>query len=128
MLPLAFAPAWWVASALLIGGVLLVSLAPLGEALEVPRHVDKLEHLLAYAVLTVWFAGLLERAHYGWIALALGVLGLLIEVLQGLMDVGRHADTWDLAANLLGIGLGLVLAVRWTAGWAPRVEAWLARR
>lgn len=128
MLPLAFAPAWWVASVLLVGGVLVASLAPLGAAFEVPRHVDKLEHLLAYAALAVWFAGLLERVRYGRIALALAGLGVLIEVLQGLMGAGRRADGWDLAANLLGIALGLAVAVRWTGGWAPRVEAWLRRR
>ena len=128
MLPLRFAPAWRVASVLLVVGVLFASLAPLGDAFEVPKHVDKVEHLLAYAALTVWFAGLFVRARYGWIALALAGLGMLIEVLQGLMGAGRRADAWDLAANLLGIGLGLAVAVRWTGGWAPRVEAWLTRR
>lgn len=128
MLPLAFAPAWRVASMLLVAGMLFASLAPLGAAFEVPRHVDKLEHLLAYAALTVWFAGLLERARYGSIALGLAGLGATIEILQGLMGAGRRADGWDLAANLIGIGLGLALAVRWTGGWARKAEAWLTRR
>jgi glycopeptide antibiotics resistance protein len=52
-------------------------------------------------------------------------LGLLIEVLQWRMNLGRSAETLDMLANALGVGVGITLALLITGGWAPRLESWL---
>jgi len=111
VLPLAHLRAWVVASAALIGAVLYLSLAPIEPQVELPANFDKFEHALAYALLAVWFAGLYARKDYWRIGLALAALGLIIEVLQHVMALGRFGDPRDMAANVVGIGLGLILAV-----------------
>jgi VanZ family protein len=126
MLPLTHAPAWLLASLLLIATVLYLSLAPISQP-PLPTNFDKVEHALAYACLAVWFTGLVARPHYWMAALALAVFGMGIELLQAAMPFGRQGDPWDMVANVTGIGVGLVVATRLTGGWALRIEAWLNR-
>ena len=127
MLQLAHLRAWVVASAALIGAVLYLSLAPIEPQVELPANFDKFEHALAYTFLAVWFAGLYARKDYWRIGLALAMLGLTIEILQHVMALGRFGDPRDMVANVAGIGLGLVVAVWRTGGWALKVETWLSR-
>lgn len=127
MLPLAHARAWIAASVLLLTAVVYLSLAPIGPKVPMHENFDKLEHALAYTCLAVWFTGLLARGHYWKIVVALAALGLLIEVLQHVMALGRVADPWDMAANVVGIVAGVALAALSTGGWALKVEAWLNR-
>ena len=126
MLRLAYAPAWIAASLLLLALVVWGSLMP-GPDLPGPPNVDKLEHASAYALLAVWFTGLVPRNRYAAIAAALVGFGVLMEFLQQAMQLGRQADALDVAANAVGIGAGIVIAVWRTGGWAPKVEAWLSR-
>jgi VanZ family protein len=127
MLPLAHAPAWQVASLVLVAGVVYGSLALIGPDVPLPTHFDKLEHFAVYAVLALWFTGLVQRRHYPTVLLGLAALGLTLEYLQFAMHRGRTGDPWDMAANLLGVAAGVALALRYSGGWAPRVEAWLSR-
>ena len=127
MLPLAHAPAWLVASLLLVAGVVYGSLALIGPDVPLPAHFDKVEHLAVYALLALWFTGLVQRRHYWTVMLGLAALGLTLEYLQFAMHRGRMGDPWDMAANLLGVAAGVTLAVARTGGWAPKVEAWLSR-
>jgi VanZ family protein len=127
MLPLAYAPAWIAASLLLVAGVVFASLMPGPPAPLDLRHFDKLEHALAYAVLAVWFTGIVPRANYWKVPLVLAALGIAIEFLQRAMPFGRTGDPWDFAANVLGIAVGVAFATWRTGGWALKVEAWLGR-
>ena len=127
MLPLAHAPAWIVASVLLVVTVLYLSLAPLNVPVDLPTHFDKIEHAAAYVFLVVWFTGLVARPRYWRVAVALAVLGLMIEFLQAATPFGRQGDPWDVLANVTGIGIGLALARSMTGGWALKAEAWLNR-
>lgn len=127
MLPLAHAPAWILASVLLVLAVLYVSLAPLNVPVELPTHFDKVEHAVAYVFLAVWFTGLVARPRYWRVVVALVVLGLMIEFLQAAMPFGRQGDPWDVVANATGIAIGILLARWMTGGWAQRAEAWLSR-
>ena len=126
MLRLAHAPAWIAASLLLVALVAWGSLMPGPDAPPV-EHFDKFEHASVYALLAVWFTGLVARRHYLAVAVALLALGVLMEFLQQAMQLGREADLLDVAANLCGIAAGVALGAWRTGGWAPRVEAWLAR-
>ena len=127
VLPLAHARVWIAASTLLVVALVYASLGPSVPAPAVDNS-DKLGHFLAYATLAAWFGGLLPRSRYGWIALALGGLGLALEILQHTMGRGRVGDPYDMAANLAGVVAGLLLGLRLTGGWAVGFEAWLARR
>ena len=126
VLPLAHARAWIAASTLLVAAVVYASLGPSVPAPDVDNF-DKLEHAVAYLCLTLWFTGLVLRSRYGRVALALALFGLVIEFLQEFMPFGRQGDPLDMAANLVGIGVGLAIASVATGGWALKVEAWLNR-
>jgi VanZ family protein len=126
VLRLAHAPAWIAASLLLLALVVWGSLMP-GSDVPGPPDLDKLEHVSAYALLAVWFTGLVPRSRYAALAVALLGLGVLMEFLQQAMQLGRQADVLDVAANVVGIGAGIAIAAWRTGGWAPKVEASLSR-
>jgi len=117
---------WYVLGGLLILAVVIASLVP---ARDLPRmHVsDKIEHLVAYLSLAVWFAGLVPVRHYLWLALALLALGGGIEIAQGLMGLGREADWRDFFADAKGTGLGLLLGLIGLRHWVWWLEQWLRR-
>jgi VanZ family protein len=126
MLPLARPLPWLAVTVALVVAVVYGSLAST-PALAVPGGLDKLQHFGVYLVLALWFTGLFRRVYYAWIALALLVLGLALELLQLMMQQGRYAEPLDVGANALGIVAGVALALWQTGGWASRVEAWLDR-
>jgi VanZ family protein len=117
---------WQVLGWGLVIGATVASLLPRTPMPQIPSG-DKVLHLLTYAVLAAWFAGLYPRARYVWIAALLFFMGLAIEWAQGAMDLGRHRDYHDVIANSLGIGAGLTLAWFWLGNWAQRIEAWTRR-
>lgn len=87
---------------------------------------DKLDHLSAFAALT-----LLARSGWPgarrWITAAgLFAYGVGIEALQGSPLVDRTASVSDLGANTVGIALGLALAL-WL-GRVARTLRWLPMR
>lgn len=87
---------------------------------------DKLDHIASFAALTLLArTGWPDRRR--WIpAAALFAYGVALELLQGTELVGRTASLADLAANALGIGLGLALAF-WL-GRMARSFSWLPLR
>ena len=130
MLPLRFPRLWLVLGWLFVILALLVCLAPasapgLGGLFAVN---DKVEHAAGYMVLTLWFAGMYPRSRYAWIAIALFSMGVVVEILQGWMSVGRNRDALDVLANSTGIAIGLSLALTVMDGWAQRIESLLTKR
>ena len=78
--------------------------------------MDKLEHLLGYAVLSGWSV-LLFATRRMRIAALLGVIafGIAIEGAQGVFTVTREPDALDAIANAGGALLGqLVAFTRWS--------------
>ena len=133
MLPLQYARLWRVLSAVLLLFVLAAALAPSwwfdtkAEALDWIEHADKWLHGLTFLALTLWFAGLVARR--AWVQMAIGLLlfGLLIEAAQ--LFVGYRMGDWiDLAADALGILLGMAIAAAGLGGWGLRLEDWYSRR
>ena len=133
MLPLRHAASWRLLSVLLLIAVLAAMLVPPGwfgssaDRLLRFDHADKLLHGLIFIVLAAWFAGLFERRRYLGVAIWLTVFGLLVEGCQLLVGY-RTADWLDIAANSLGILLGLSLALAGLGGWGRSFEDWYSRR
>ncbi len=126
MLPLRYRRFWVAISAVLLAAVIFACLQP-NFGPSMPNNFDKLEHFSTYLLLSLWFTGLVARERYWVVVCGLLALGLSIEVLQGVMNVGRSAEALDMLANTLGIFVGLAVALGLTGHWALRVEAWLAR-
>lgn len=87
---------------------------------------DKLDHVTAFAALAL-------LARTGWpdaprwlIGAVLFAYGVGIELFQGSPLINRTASFADLAANLVGLVLGLALAL-WLGRVARTIE-WLPRR
>jgi VanZ family protein len=86
---------------------LALSLGPptLGEGAS---EIDKLAHLLGYALLMFWWAQLV--VHKRWkLAVAVVLFGVAIELLQGLTPE-RQPDPLDALANAAGALLGWLAA------------------
>ena len=114
---------WLTLGWLLVAGATLGSLLP-GEQVPMPRGYDKWLHAGTYFLLMVWFAGIYRAGRYAYVAGALALLGLALEFGQRLVAT-RAFEAIDLAANLIGIGAGLLLALAFLGGWCQRVEGWL---
>lgn len=131
MLPLTYRR-WW----LTLSGLLLVSVsvaAFLPALLWFPKTaiqgpgLDKWLHLATFLFLTVWFAGQYPRRAYWRIAGGLLAFGAAIELVQRSLTY-RSADFYDLAADLAGIVIGVLVAAAGAGGWSMRLEHWLLRR
>ncbi len=70
---------------------------------------DKLEHLLAYTILMLWFAQIFERHLHLWLGLGFIAMGASLEIIQGL---GGHRtfEYSDILANTTGVSFGWLLA------------------
>jgi VanZ family protein len=119
---------WLVSGWILVVLAVIVSIMPPSELPKVGGVSDKLEHAVAYSALALWFAGIYPKSRYPLIGVALLVMGIVIEGLQGAMNLGRQADLRDVYANTLGIVSGLLLALIWLGGWAQRVESWTKKQ
>ena len=82
--------------------------------------LDKAVHVVLFAVpvllLSRWLALCGAARPRAWAAGVLGVHGVVSEVLQHLVVPHRTGSLADLAADGIGIGLGVMLAARWRIG------------
>jgi VanZ family protein len=89
---------------------------------------DKVVHAEAFFGLGLWFGALAGPSHWRRVGLLLLSYGALIEILQGLMAMGRTADFYDLAADAGGLVLGLLAAHWFGRRWLLRFDGWVASR
>ena len=95
---------WWLA----VLAVVVASLSP-PPPVELPRHGDKVEHLLAYALLAAGAVQVFRRGAPLWLAgQGLVLLGIGLELAQGAFTATRMADPADALANAAGVALGLL--------------------
>jgi glycopeptide antibiotics resistance protein len=132
MLPLRHERLWRSLSVFLLLVVLAGTLTPSVwfdskvEALIWFENVDKWIHGLSFLFLSVWFAGLWERSANWRIAAGLMLFGFIVEGCQLLVSY-RTADWLDIAANTVGIMVGLMAATAGLGGWGPWLEARYSR-
>lgn len=91
--------------------VAFTSLAPASDVSVMASLNDKVRHVLAYAVLGALFAEAFRARSWLMIAVGVAAYGGAIELLQGIMPVGREASWLDQLANTVGAFAG-VLALR----------------
>ncbi len=72
------------------------------------NHLDKLIHLLAYGALGFVTLPALRHISPALIWVGTGMFGVLIEILQGQMGIGRNAELWDGVANFSGAFLAVI--------------------
>jgi VanZ family protein len=108
-----------------VAATVVMSLLP--EPPGVPATIDdKLLHAGTYFVLACWFGGVYRPGRYGVLAVALLALGAAIELLQ--RAGGERMGEWlDLAANALGIAVGLASARLGLGGWCGWIERLVTR-
>lgn len=95
---------------LAIAAVVFASLVPARELPAVPVS-DKLEHFLAYAVLSAAAVQLFaRRLSWALVCVLLVLMGIGLEHLQAQMALGRTLDRNDALANTLGVLAGLATA------------------
>lgn len=123
---LRFARFWLVFGWISVIAALIVCILP-ARMVEVPGVNDKFEHALGYVLLTLWFCGIYPRRKYWAIALGYLLFGILIELLQGAMNWGRHADIHDVYADAAGIAIGLIIALTPVGRWPKWIEALIPR-
>jgi hypothetical protein len=113
---------WFGVGILIAVGVAVLCLVP-GRNLPSLRSSDKLEHLLAFAMLAFWFGSIVIRRDPWWLVLALLAFGGLIELAQGAMHLGREAEWGDFLADAGGVALGLLLSWTPLGGWTRLIES-----
>lgn len=96
---------WWHLSVLVLAAITVLSLIPLPELPEFPGS-DKTHHLVAYGVLMLPVA-LRQPKHWLLIACFFIAWSGAIELIQPY--VNRYGEWMDLAANVGGLLLGVVI-------------------
>jgi VanZ family protein len=113
----------------LIVTVIMLSLLPVPslKLSFILIDLDKVEHALTYATLTLWFAQIYPRCTWAGIGLKLLTLGVILEFLQG-MTTYRNFSFWDMGANTLGILIGWSLSIAELSGTLTYLENKLVSR
>ncbi len=92
-------------------GIFVFSLLKPGALPVKSLHVsDKILHTFAYTVLMISWLFVYRKQHfrkYLVLFAVLSVFGIIIELLQAYMRLGRNEDLYDVLANTIGLTLGM---------------------
>lgn len=118
-------PLWKTIGVLLVAGVCVASLAPtLPELPGSPS--DKVEHLVAYACLMLWWGMLYPQSRQRWLACVVFIgMGVALEYAQGATDY-RVFDVLDMVGNTLGALIGRVLVATPLGGALAAIDRRIA--
>ena len=117
-------PKRWIATALVLLLILYLTLVPRplpNTNIEIPG-LDKLAHAIMFGVLA--FVTSIDMARRNrnvirtlsnstiiYISIIVAFVGLLIEILQQLMQLGRGGDLLDFIADIIGIFIASIITV-----------------
>lgn len=99
---------WLIFGFALIGLVIYLSLRTISFPMPHFNQVDKVQHLIAYGTLTLWFSQTFKGQTRYKIAGAFILMGIAIEFVQPF--TGREFSYLDMLANSTGVLLGLLVA------------------
>ena len=78
---------------------------------------DKLYHVMAYLILfIIWYLTLKQPVsgkQMLYLALSCIAFGIIIEAIQGKVNVNRIGDILDIIANIAGVLIGVVISQKW---------------
>ena len=117
----------WVVGWLLVLIATVVCLVPGHEIPKAFEFNDKLSHIIGHGGLAAYFTGLMPRRAWWKIFLYLLLFGVVIELAQYNMHVGREGDPRDVLANSAGALVGLLAGYLGVARWPELVAAKLGR-
>jgi VanZ family protein len=118
---LRLAPLWWACAVGLTVYVVAECLVPAKMVPDI--HVnDKLEHAGAFGLMTILYAGVLQRRRFPLLIVGMLLLGAGIEMAQGAMGLGRDMDFWDWVADAVGVVAGATLAYLGLDAWMLYIE------
>ncbi len=117
--------AWIMLGILYIAFILLASLAKVPQVNIPFSHTDKIIHSLMYFILVGWFVQLYKKKTMQlFILLAAVLLGLLIEIMQGMTSY-RSFDYADEIANSIGAVCAFLLSGTFFTTLLSRFDVWL---
>ena len=109
MSDLKYARLWWGLGCGLLIFIVYVSVADLSLPQVHASFGDKVNHLLAYGLLTGWFGQLIKSSQNRFIAaFGFAVLGMVMEIIQGTLP-HRWFAMQDALANSLGVIIALAV-------------------
>jgi VanZ family protein len=110
MKELRFIRLWLAIGFLLVGVVCFLTLTPSPPDMGDFPESDKIGHFIAYSFLMLWFGFIYLRGRrYMRVGLAFIVMGIVLELIQGVLDY-RSFSTLDMGANACGVMIGWLLA------------------
>ena len=110
MKELRFIRLWLVIGFLLVGVVCFLTLTPSPPDIGDFPESDKIGHFVAYSAIMLWFGFIYLRGkRYMRVGLAFIVMGIALELIQGMLDY-RSFSYLDMSANACGVMIGWLLA------------------
>ena len=120
-----YAKLWLTLGWLLVAAIIFLSLWPKPPQPFEFEQSDKLSHIIAYLILTLWFANIYpQRSTRLQMSIGFFVMGVCLEFLQGMTQY-RTFSYGDMLANGIGIFLALYLAKTRLATYLLRLDTWL---
>jgi VanZ family protein len=114
---------WQAAGWLGVGLIIFLSLTPAPPQIDI-ENGDKLGHLAAYGLVTLWFAqpytALRQRI---WLAIGMVALGIAMEYAQRATGY-RTFEVADMVADALGVAIGWLAA----PPRLPNLLSWVEKR
>ena len=110
MKELRFIRLWLAIGFLLVGVVCFLTLTPSPPDMDDFPEGDKIGHFAAYSAMMLWFGLIYLRGkRYMRVGLAFIVMGVALELIQGMLDY-RSFSYLDMGANACGVMIGWLLA------------------